>query len=539
MGRGQSVQVEIVVRNTGTSTWTNPEFKLGAVNDGQGDASRFLGGVRVHLPNGASVAPGQTHTFRFRIQAPATEGTYQPEFRMVHELVRWFGARAGGQVAVTGPAPWADYPSDPFVIPIRRDVPGDSEGGIFVHDLTGDGLMDYLVTSTQTISAYGHGGRMLWEKREALVPWGRANGGQGYPGVHHPGAIAGDLDGDGAAEVAWVTVSDELLIVDGATGREEKRIGARGAVAVMVANLRGQGDRDVVFQHDMRRVRGVRVDTGRTIWDTTEFLSIEHGPARLADLDGDGRDELVGLRILGPDGRRVGGWDLGRDRGTAQGSVDSIVIADVRKGGKLEAVLAEQGGNNEAIAFSPDAILWGRTNQANPCCQVAGECRERDPDKIAIGNFTGSDDELETFCRSACGRAPWVIDGRGNIIASWNVDQKKPSGWHLDGLEEVVAIDWRGDGTHAVLAKERHVDGDAAVIDPMTGNWIRRFSGQAVRVYAADVAGDSREEVITVDRDGTIKIWRSGGRSANPSAPRHWEKQHYRRQKQNWNYYSP
>lgn len=539
MGRGQAREITVTVRNTGTSTWTRSEFKLGALNDSRGDASRFMTGLRAYLPQGSSVPPGDSYTFRFRIQAPAQEGDLEPAWRMVHEGVRWFGAVARQRVTVTGPPPWQDYPSDPFVIPLRRDVPDGLEGGIIVHDLNGDGLFDYLVSSAATISAYDHDGRMLWETHEALGATGRANGGQGYPGIHHPGLIAGDVDGDGRQEAGWITRGGELLIVDGATGREEKRINARGATAVMIANLRGQGDRDVVFQHDLRRIRGVRIDTGRTLWDTTEFISAEHSPGRVADLDGDGRDEIVGVRIIGPDGRRVGSWDLGRDLGSAQGSVDSVVIADLIRGGPLEAVIAEQGGNNQAIAFNPNRIIFGKYNPANPCCRVAGECREVDPDKIAIGNFVGGEDRLEIFCRSACGRAPWVLDADGNIIATWVVDDEKPQGWYVAGIEEVVGLDWDGDGTSKILAKERHVDGDAAVINAMTGRFVRVFRGQAVRVYAADVAGDAREEVITVDRDGTIKVYANQAVNRNAPRPRRWDQQHYRRQKQNWNYYSP
>ena len=35
----------------------------------------------------------------------------------------------------------------------------------------------------------------------------------------------------------------------------------------------------------------------------------------------DGREEIVGVRILGPDGRRAHTWDIGRDLGRAQGTV--------------------------------------------------------------------------------------------------------------------------------------------------------------------------------------------------------------------------
>jgi hypothetical protein len=59
------------------------------------------------------------------------------------------------------------------------------------------------------------------------------------------------------------------------------------------------------------------------------------------------------------------------------------------------------------------------------------------------------------------------------------------------------------------------------------------------RIYAADVQGDYREEVITIDEDNYVKVFWNEANNPNPEKPRYWAQQHYRRQKQNWNYYSP
>ncbi len=108
IGVGQRAPVSVVVRNTGQATWTRSDgFKLGAIDDSRGDAARLMpgGGVRVYLPRGARVAPGQTHTFAFEIEGPARSGTLRPAWRMVHEAVRWFGQRAEATVTVTAGAP--------------------------------------------------------------------------------------------------------------------------------------------------------------------------------------------------------------------------------------------------------------------------------------------------------------------------------------------------------------------------------------------------------------------------------------------------
>ena len=127
-------------------------------------------------------------------------------------------------------------------------------------------------------------------------------------------------------------------------------------------------------------------------------------------------------------------------RRTSLWAVDSVVIGDVRAGGPLEAVLAEQGGNNAAIAANHNTIFYRSDNPDNPCCAVAGECAERDCDKVAIGDFAPGEPGLEVFCRSACGRAPWVFDAQGQIIAQWIVDDTRPADWYIDGIEEVGAM---------------------------------------------------------------------------------------------------
>ena len=82
------------------------------------------------------------------------------------------------------------------------------------------------------------------------------------------------------------------------------------------------------------------------------------------------------------------------------------------------------------------------------------------------------------------------------------------------------------------------MDEAAAIVDPLSGEFKQVFNGEAVRVYAVDISGDYREEVITVDLAGEIRVFWNDEINDNIKE-RYWEQQHYRRQKQNWNYYSP
>jgi hypothetical protein len=183
-----------------------------------------------------------------------------------------------------------------------------------------------------------------------------------------------------------------------------------------------------------------------------------------------------------------------------------------------------------------------------------------DPDKLAVGDFNTNREGLEVFCRSSggdgtCSRqevdiyelCPWAHDAKGNVLNKYLLNDipSKPSWWTTGGIEEIVRIDWDGDDTDEILGKERfasspdYVGGAVAVLNPITGEFKKVFQAEAIRAYAADILGDYREEIIVVEfSTSKVKIFWNDQPNTN-SKPRYWEKNEYRRQKQNWNYYSP
>jgi len=97
MTAGQSYTVAVTVRNTGTSTWTEASnYKLGS----PGDSDPF-GSARQELALSESIAPGQEKTFTFVMTAPTTPGSYVTDWRMLRELVTWFGGTLSKTVTVS------------------------------------------------------------------------------------------------------------------------------------------------------------------------------------------------------------------------------------------------------------------------------------------------------------------------------------------------------------------------------------------------------------------------------------------------------
>jgi hypothetical protein len=89
MNAGQSYNVSVTVQNTGTTTWSpyvGYPSRLGSENPRD---NTIWGISRVELP--AIVSPGQLVTFNFTVRAPSTAGTYNFQWRMLQEVVEWFG----------------------------------------------------------------------------------------------------------------------------------------------------------------------------------------------------------------------------------------------------------------------------------------------------------------------------------------------------------------------------------------------------------------------------------------------------------------
>lgn len=111
MTPGSTFNAQVAVKNIGTTTWTiGAGYKLGGI----GNSDPFVSTARVPLPSGVSVAPGATYTFNFVLTAPATNGSYVSDWRMIREGVQWFGGSFSKTIVVgVAPPPTAFSLSSP------------------------------------------------------------------------------------------------------------------------------------------------------------------------------------------------------------------------------------------------------------------------------------------------------------------------------------------------------------------------------------------------------------------------------------------
>ena len=437
----------------------------------------------------------------------------------------------------------APYVGAPRVV-IGLDLPARSgrAGGLIVADLDGDGAPEFVVTKPGHIAVSDGSGRRLWARRIDIRLSDKAER-DGLPGQHAPGVQAGDIDGDGTLELLFLTGDGGLHIVDGASGRLRQRIelaappGADGWQHLVLADFRGAGERELLLQTSNaagrrhgRYLAAYALDAlmndaaAPALWTRDDFRSAEHGGARLADLDGDGRDEVLGGMILGPDGRLLVKFPN-------RGHIDAIHVADVRPDlPGLEVVALEEGGGkdgNRIFLAGRDGLVW------------QADFQHSEPQNTAIGEFDPARPGLEIWCRSRFNydQRPFVFDAAGALITGYRLNRIAPADWTIEGVEVIATIDWTGGPRQLVAAKERHESGDVVIFDPLTGRFLHRFAERADRLYVADVLGDWREELIVLNGN-ELHVYANPEPEAGPERPRLWLRRDYRRSKMTWNYYN-
>jgi len=443
-----------------------------------------------------------------------------------------------------GPVAWPQYEDNPFVITLN--IPpheDDSAGSIIAADVDDDGLLDFVVTRRGYVTAAGHFGEELWTL-EIDIQVDNSSEDVGLPGHHGPGVQAGDIDDDGATEVVFLTRDGTLHVRAGADGSEEWSAvppapteGTDRWEHPVIANLRGEGDRDVVLQSTSGSYRlgrhvaayafaDLEAGGAEALWATNDFVPLAHNGLRIADLDGDGRDEILGGAILSSGGVELTRLPIGI---VSSPHLDSVFVADVLPDEPGQEVVALQEGGDQYVFLYDDQQTHWQTNY-----------NVWEPQNAAIGEFVPDSPGLEIWCRSRFDedQQPFVFDSGGELITSYVMNDVKPETWSVRGVEVIYAIHWTGEVRQLAAAKERHVDNDVAIFDPITGEFLVVIDETAARLYVVDVSGDWREELVVVN-GSEIHVYHNEDENPRPDEPRLWEDNGYRRSRMTWNYYSP
>jgi hypothetical protein len=406
----------------------------------------------------------------------------------------------------------------PQVISLTDPPPDPRIGSLIAADVNDDGQKDFIITKPDHLAVYTRLGQELWAKSVPIQLSSKAES-DGLPGNQAPGVQAADIDNDRQTEILFLTKDGHLQIVNGATGETKYSIalespsGAERWEHLVITNFRGEGDQDLLLQ--ATNAEGYRMgrylaaysldnlifqESPQPLWTRDDFIANAHSGARVSDLDGDGKDEVVGGMLISSDGETLLEIPI-------RGHIDSIFIADVRPDiPGLEVVALEEGGDtysalpgnnwlsrvankvvsriaatrNRIFLYNTDQLIW------------ATHFNQQEPQNAAIGDFQPERPGLEIWCRSRYSenQEPFVFDAQGEIISNYKMVDVAPTDWTARGVEVISTIDWTGESKQLAAAKERHTSGDIAIFDPISGKFLYHFEESADRLYVADVIGD-------------------------------------------------
>ncbi len=388
-------------------------------------------------------------------------------------------------------------------------LPDDIVGGIVLGELNNDGRMGYVLrvsrAGTIWMCAYRHDGKALWELDTRLPARGRWDGST----LHVP-FLCWDVNGDGRTEVAFHsyrgkfpgevyekgTPDEFLTVVDAETGEpvwETPWPAIKPRVMMIVGHLRGldQPASLVVLDETYRDVVLTAIDgvTSQVFWRVEQARPAGHN-LDVADIDGDGVQEVI-----------CGGICYNGD-GTVRWEAESFGHTDISKPANIDP-------DREGLQ------IWYAVENHNPGVYFVdkdGKTLFKEPFRHAhyggVARHTAKVPDLHPHtaedARHEYGGAQAGMREEGHFpiflpdgshwlnLTDWQRKNFVPVHW--DENPEVVFI-IRKENKRVVRLKE---DGG---MEDLTGGKLPEGGEYGRNLACADVIGDFRENIVTVDTE--------------------------------------
>lgn len=420
------------------------------------------------------------------------------------------GGRADVRAFTGAGAPEASFYTDWF------------NGGyrVALGDVNGDGRLDYVLGSEDWGSPIVH---VIDGKTGTWL--GSFDPGSG--GVHGIHVAAGDVNGDGRAEIVTantVGLSPRVSIWPGVPSSSPTPLrsflpfdpAATGGVEIAVGDVNGDGRADIAAITDGPQGPELRVFEGATLAllsDSFPFTSAAPDSLRVAigDVNGDGKPDLVvaGDTQNGPQIEAVttSGAPLFSLPGLSNG--ESIAVGDVTGDGKADIVVGDGPSGDAHVtvlaangppetSFSP----YGRSFM-NGVRVAAGDFNGDGGTEYVTGQGPGGTSEVDLF------------DAKGALLRALHPF----AGASSDGVY-VAAGDVEGDGRAQIVVGADAGGAPRVSIYDQTGKLLSSFLAfepnfaGGVRVAVGDLDGDGKAEVIVGSGSGRpaeVRVFTASG----------------------------
>lgn len=368
-------------------------------------------------------------------------------------------------------------------------------------------------------------------------------------------ALAGDvvvIGTHGASLGGKNERSDGVYVLDAKTGKQRRLIRAPGGGDLDVGGVALDGDR-VFFGTDSGLVLAATLG-GKLLWKAKAKGKVRAAPA-LADLDGDGvvdavvGDESGALRAFsGASGAQLWLVATGENDYGARGFIGAAALADLDGDGRADVIAGARDGVLTAYRGTDGDVLWQLRDDsgihASPV--LADFDQDGAPEVLAAwsyGNLTIAD--ARTGARrwnssveqdsggieglfatpTPLAGAPGVLIvptawwGKEDGVVGVGVDQRRFKSFEGRVSASAVVTDLDDDGEReAILGTEAgvlialHADGGRAVLTKLDG---------AIEASAliADVDADGSYELLVASNDGLLTCFATGSRTT-PDIPR-------------------
>ncbi len=353
-------------------------------------------------------------------------------------------------------------------------------------DLDGDGQAEIVSAKNVDERDVHYTSAVAAQKLDGRTLWRWGNPDIGRKTWHHDVACQmHDWDGDGCQDVI-VCDQGALVEIDGRTGREKRRmpIEKEATDCLVFCDLSGKGLPTDVLVKD-RYLQIWAYDLAGTLLWTVMYpggYRTAHQPIPL-DIDGDGCDEiLAGYALLNPDGSVR--WVYSSDRiELKRGHLDCARVLE--RGDKPEdwrIAMTFCGANAIAVVDGLGKTLWEVTGHHFESINV-GKLADDLPGRQLIVDI-----DHQPF-----GQSPiWAFDRGGNKIGELTTNYSRHH----------KLIDWTGDGLDEIVVAHNRALYDArgkrlATLD-VPEDALEAAKGAELSVFTGDMDGDGIADILIV-----------------------------------------